>query len=67
MGGERVLQDVHRNGQNFIEGDGKKGESLDWDVPTDKKALEGSVICLLYSSGTTGVPKGELLDQICIS
>lgn len=31
---------------------------LDWQKITDQKELEESLICLVYSSGTTGVPKG---------
>lgn len=31
---------------------------LDWERITSKKELENRVICLLYSSGTTGPPKG---------
>jgi len=34
--------------------------SLNWESITDQKALDESLICLLYSSGTTGVPKGNL-------
>ena len=34
-------------------------QELDWMRITDKDELENSVICLLYSSGTTGVPKGK--------
>lgn len=33
---------------------------MDWERVTDQKELENSLICLLYSSGTTGVPKGNL-------
>lgn len=31
---------------------------LDWRKITNPKELEESVVCLLYSSGTTGPPKG---------
>ncbi|KAJ6505232.1 4-coumarate-CoA ligase, partial [Mycena sanguinolenta] len=35
------------------------GESeLDWPRITNQEELENSLICLLYSSGTTGMPKG---------
>ena len=36
-------------------------EELDWERVTDTKTLEERSIVVLYSSGTTGVPKGELL------
>jgi long-subunit acyl-CoA synthetase (AMP-forming) len=32
---------------------------LDWERITDQKKLDKSLVCLLYSSGTTGVPKGK--------
>lgn len=32
---------------------------LDWERITDQKELDKSLVCLLYSSGTTGVPKGR--------
>lgn len=35
-------------------------EKLDWKRITNKEELENSLICLLYSSGTTGPPKGNL-------
>lgn len=36
----------------------KEEGTLTWERITDRKALEESVVVLLYSSGTTGVPKG---------
>jgi long-subunit acyl-CoA synthetase (AMP-forming) len=32
---------------------------LEWERITNKDELENSLICLLYSSGTTGIPKGK--------
>lgn len=32
---------------------------LDWEVVTDANTLRDRPICLIYSSGTTGQPKGE--------
>lgn len=32
---------------------------LDWERITDQEELDNSLVCLLYSSGTTGVPKGS--------
>ena len=33
-------------------------KELNWDRPTDLETLETRPVCLLYSSGTTGLPKG---------
>jgi 4-coumarate--CoA ligase len=33
-------------------------KKLDWRKITDPEELENSLVCLLYSSGTTGPPKG---------
>jgi 4-coumarate--CoA ligase len=37
---------------------GREG-TLEWERITDKKKLDHSLVCLLYSSGTTGIPKGK--------
>ncbi|KIW75957.1 hypothetical protein Z517_10702 [Fonsecaea pedrosoi CBS 271.37] len=37
---------------------GTSGQMLDWQRLTDLPTLEDVTICLLYSSGTTGLPKG---------
>jgi 4-coumarate--CoA ligase len=33
---------------------------LDWEMITDQEQLESTLVCLLYSSGTSGLPKGTL-------
>ena len=47
-------------GLRSVEGnvDCMSDRELDWIRITDPQELENSVICLLYSSGTTGIPKG---------
>lgn len=56
-GAEFALRDV-RNGKDVV---GQK--SLDWPVITNSQQLENSLIILIYSSGTTGLPKGVRLSH----
>ena len=77
LGLERVLVLDSREGRwglRSVAGDGRvgevvwdgmrEGERLSWERVTDETELADSVICLLYSSGTTGVPKGEFSGRI---
>lgn len=53
----RVIGENGDAGPNLID----ERERLDWERITDPKVLENSLVVLIYSSGTTGLPKGECL------
>jgi acyl-coenzyme A synthetase/AMP-(fatty) acid ligase len=55
-GGKRILKSLDTGRSAIAE------QELDWTRITDKAELKQSLICLLYSSGTTGVPKGKSED-----
>ena len=57
-GGARKLQTLEGNRPNLMD----ERRELNWQRITDPKELENSLICLLYSSGTTGAPKGLWLE-----
>ena len=39
-------------------------QELDWERITDQEELESTLVCLLYSSGTSGLPKGIFLRDL---
>lgn len=58
-GGKRELRDVTGRGKNLL----LETAELEWERITDQKTLIERAICLLYSSGTTGPPKGKYPRQ----
>ena len=53
----QVVQKDGSLGQNLID----EKQRLPWERITDPKTLENSLIILIYSSGTTGLPKGTFI------
>lgn len=67
MGHQRVLQDATSpTSTNYLSDSNTK--ELDWPRITDYQSLKKSCICLLYSSGTTGPPKGVKVSHLnCVA
>ena len=51
----KIIREDGGLGPNLID----EGEKLAWERITDPTILENSLIVLIYSSGTTGLPKGK--------
>lgn len=51
----KAIQKDGRLGENLID----ENDKLPWQKITDPYELENSLVILIYSSGTTGLPKGE--------
>lgn len=66
---DRVLYLGDAGGLDFtVVGTGKKLEfsptrTLEWERITDLTRLENSITCVLFSSGTTGLPKGVRISH----
>jgi acyl-coenzyme A synthetase/AMP-(fatty) acid ligase len=57
MGHRRELR-CAASSRNYLEGPLSSSKSLSWERIEDPEILGKRTICLLYSSGTTGLPKG---------
>lgn len=56
---QRSLRDTVRPERNYLQATSE----LNWARPTDRDTLEKMPICLMFSSGTTGPPKGVMLSH----
>lgn len=54
----QIIQENGQLGQNLID----ESDKLPWQKITDPYELENSLVILIYSSGTTGLPKGGFDD-----
>lgn len=63
MSHRRILQSVSGSLNIFAE-TANSNELLEWERITDPEVLERRTVCLLYSSGTTGVPKGVNISNL---
>jgi long-subunit acyl-CoA synthetase (AMP-forming) len=64
-GREWSLQVVQKDGslgKNLID----EAQKLPWERMSDTKTLDKSLIILIYSSGTTGLPKGMSACGLCL-
>lgn len=55
-----VIQKNGQLGQNLID----QNDKLPWQKITDPYELENSLVILIYSSGTTGLPKGMFANEM---
>ncbi|KAJ4335142.1 hypothetical protein N0V95_008984, partial [Ascochyta clinopodiicola] len=56
----RIVNEDGQLGDSLID----ESELLAWEKITDPQVLENSLIVLIYSSGTTGLPKGVKLSHL---
>ncbi|KAF7589982.1 hypothetical protein BBP40_003474 [Aspergillus hancockii] len=60
LGPKRLLTDTVNPNRNYMH----STKELDWERVADRNELEARLICILYSSGTTGPPRSVTLSHM---